>query len=102
MDLVVKSIRSITASLVAHPASADELLRARKPILEADQREQRQNGDWLGPVSKAQSDPDELVRHRTAAAAIGAITAADIQAEAKRWLTAEPLQIRALPEAAGK
>ena len=102
MDVVVKSIRAIAADLIARPASADELLRARKPIIDANQRNQRLNADWLGPVAKAQSYPDQLERHRTAAAVLGAITPADIQAEARRWLTAEPLQIRSLPDAAKK
>ena len=100
MDLVVKSIRTIAADLVAHPASADELLRARKPMIEAEQRDQRQNADWLGPVAKAQSVPDQLERHRTRTAVVSAITTADIQAEAQRWLVGEPLQIRSLPEGA--
>ena len=99
MDLVVKSIRTIAADLVAHPASADELLRARKPILDAILAAARLNGDWLGPVAKAQSDPDQLARHGNKEAILAAFTAADIQAEARRWLTGEPLQIRSLPEA---
>ena len=94
---VDKAIRSIAADLTAKPVGADEILRARKPMLENYQKELRQNSSWLAPTANAQSKPDRLLRFRTREAELASITAANIQVEAKKWLTGQPVEIQSLP-----
>lgn len=94
---VDKVIRSIAADLTAKPVSADEILRARKPMLENYQKELRQNSSWLAPTANAQSKPDRLLRFRTREAELASITAANIQTEAKKWFAAQPVEIKSLP-----
>ena len=98
MDAVAGAIRDIAGELRTAPPTADELLRARKPILERWQRQQRENNSWVGLVAEAQSRPELLDRRRTRAAVLGAIAPSDILAAAKRYLDpAAALEIRVLP-----
>lgn len=98
MDSSAKAVREIAAELVAAPVSADLLDRARNPIRAGLERSETQNGGWLGVVSEAQSDPTLLERRRQRRAILDAITLADVQAAAKRYLAAEPVEIRVVPE----
>lgn len=94
---VGKVIRSIATDLATKPVSADEILRARKPMLETYQKELRQNNSWLAATANAQSKPDRLIRFRTRGAELSAITATNLQAEAKKWFTGQPVEIESLP-----
>ena len=101
MDAVAGAIRKIAADLRAAPPTADELLRARQPILERWQRQARQNGSWVPLVADAQSHPDYLERRRTRAAVLEAISPADIGAAADRYLDpASAIEVRVLPRPA--
>ena len=98
MDSVAKAIRQIAADLRTAPPSADELLRARKPILERWQRQARENGSWAMLTAEAQSRPELLERRRTRAAMLEAITPADIEAAASRYLDpAAAVEVRVVP-----
>jgi len=102
MDAVAKAIRQIASDLRATPPSADEMLRARQPILERWQRQTRENGSWVGLVAEAQTKPDYLERRRTRAAVLEAITPADVGAAADRYLDpAAAVEIRVVPKPAG-
>lgn len=98
MDSSAKAVRDIAAELVAAPVSADLLDRARNPIRAGLERSETQNNGWLGIVSEAQSDPTLLDRRRQRRAILDAITLADVQAAAKRYLAAQPVEIRVVPE----
>lgn len=101
MDAVAKAIRQIAADLRATPPSADEMLRARKPILERWQRQARENGSWVALVAEAQARPDRLDRRRTRAAVLEAITPAELSAAAKRYLDpAKAVEVRVVPRPA--
>ena len=97
MDLVAQTMKSIAAELAAAPPEADEVLRARNPMLEQYQRQERQNGAWTAVVTEAQSDPAGLDRRRERRAVLESITPAELQAAAAQWLSGEPLEIRVLP-----
>jgi zinc protease len=86
MDAVAKVIRKIATDLRDTPPSDDELLRARKPILERWQRQARQNNSWRGLVAEAQYAPQLLDWRRTRIAIIGAIMPNDIMEQAKLYL----------------
>ena len=96
---VETEITAIAARLREKPVDDDMLNRARRPILERLAKAPRENGSWIGLASEAQSAPERLDRYRTAPAVFGAITAAELQAAARRWLDpATPLTIRIVPE----
>ena len=98
MDAVAKAVRQIASDLAATPPSDDEILRARKPILERWQRQLRENGSWSSLVAEAQSRPELLERRRTRAAVLEAITPADLTAAAKRYLVpAKAVEVRIVP-----
>ncbi|MGV3555968.1 MAG: M16 family metallopeptidase [Croceibacterium sp.] len=97
MDLVAQTMKTIAAEFAASPPDADEVLRARNPMLEQYQRQERQNGAWTAVVAEAQSDPAGLDRRRERRAILEAITPEELQAAAREWLSGQPLEIRVLP-----
>jgi zinc protease len=98
MDETAAAVRAIAAEFVATPVTADLLDRARNPMRANYERAETQNGGWLGLVAEAQSDPSLLDRRRTRRAVLDAISPADIQAAAKRYLAVAPVEIRVVPE----
>lgn len=101
MDQIAAAIRQIAGDLRTGPASADELLRARQPVLERWQRQLRENGSWAGLVAGAQSEPERLDRRRQRSALLQSITAIEIQAAAKRYLdSAGAIELRVVPKPA--
>ena len=100
MDSIAAAIRAIAAEMAAQPVAADLLERARNPIREGYQRSEAQNAGWTSIVAVAQSDPAVLDRRRGRAAVLNAVTPADIQAAAKRYLTGSaPVELRVVPAA---
>lgn len=100
MDAAAAGVRAIAAELAAAPISADLFDRARNPVRSSFDRSETQNSGWLGIVAAAQSEPALLDRRRQRRALLDAITPADLQAAAKRYLGgAQPAEIRAVPEA---
>lgn len=102
MDATSKAMLKIAADLRTAPPTADEMLRARKPILERWQRQARENNSWVALAVEAQNRPERLDRRRTRAAILEAITPGDITAQAKRYLDpAAALETRVVPKPAG-
>ena len=59
------------------------------------------NGGWLALVDRAQSQPDRIVRYQQARQRLDALTAADLQALAKRYLAPDQAVVAlVLPEGA--
>jgi zinc protease len=86
MPLFFDAIRAIAADLRAHPVAPDELERARKPLVE-DLIEQKQtNAFWVNDLAGAQDDPRRLDVIRNEIPQIAAVTPADLQAAANRYL----------------
>jgi zinc protease len=63
------------------------MARARNSKLEGADRVQRENSVWTGPVVRAQTDPARLDRLIGLRARIAAITPAQLQAAAVKYLT---------------
>ena len=100
MDDTAAAIRAIAAELAAQPPAADLLERARNPIRANFERSETQNGGWLAIVTEAQSNPQLLNRRRKRMAMLDAITPADVQAAAARYLAGSaPVELRVVPEA---
>ncbi len=99
MDAAAKVMRDIAAELAAKPVAADLLERARNPVRARFDRAETQNTSWLGLVTDAQSDPAALDRRRQRKGVLDAVTPADIQAAATRYLTGKAVEIRVVPQA---
>ena len=86
MPLFFAAVRAIAADLRAHAVAPDELERARKPALEELIASQQTNDYWAGYLRGAQEDPRRLDVIRDMVPALKAVTAADLQAVAARYL----------------
>jgi zinc protease len=99
MDNIGALIRDVAKSLATTPLTDDMLLRARKPIAERYQKQDRENAGWLSVVNVAQGEPARLDRRRSRAEILNAITAADVQAMAQQYLLGAPLEARIINQA---
>jgi zinc protease len=103
MDIISGAIKKVTKEMRDAPVSEDVLLRARKPVLEAIEKSERENGAWLTLTNVAQSEPTKLDRRRNRKAILEAVTAADIQAAAKQYLGDDAeLEVRIVNESTKK
>ncbi len=75
------------AGLRSAPVSDDVLLRARAPMLEAYDYALKTNAGWLTLVDRAQTEPDRIDRFVRGKERLQAITAKDLQALARQYLT---------------
>jgi zinc protease len=91
IDEVRGAIDAAVAQLRTTPVSADLLARARNPMLERADRALRENGAWIGIVARAQTDPSRIQRLLGQRQRIAAITAAELQAAAVKYLTPQRL-----------
>ena len=81
-----RDAEKIAADMAKTGVTADELERARKPILERDDKARQTNGYWSRVLSDAQSDPRRLELLRNYAADLNAVTADEVQKAAQRFL----------------
>jgi len=88
-------------ALVAKPVDEDTLLRARRPLLESYDNALKTNQGWMNLADRAQTEPERIERFAQARERLSALTAADVQAVAARYLTPEErLEIVVLPRTA--
>lgn len=83
---VAAAAREIEASLREHGATAEELERARQPLIRNTETGLRHNGWWLDVITFAQSDPEYAHGWLGAKASYESATLEDINAALKRWL----------------
>jgi zinc protease len=99
-DLFYRLAREISADLASTPVSADELQRARTPLIERVIRASSGNMFWMHYVEGASRDPavfDALLRF---VPDLSQTTPADIQRLARLYLTpANGIPVLVLPEA---
>ena len=95
------AVDAAVSALRAKKVSADILERARQPLAEIFDNELKGNGGWLAVASRAQSRPDAVERQLHARSRALAVTAADVQAAARRYLAPESaVVVTVLPLAA--
>ena len=88
-------------TLAETPVDPDILQRARAPMLERIDNALKTNSGWMALAERAQTRPDRLTRAKSARARLEKITAADLQALARRYLTPEKaVELLVLPEGA--
>ena len=93
------AMQGTIADLRAAPVSDDVLLRAKAPMLEAYDNALKSNAGWLTLVDRAQTEPDRIERFVHGKARLQAITAKDLQALAKQYLTpGGSIEVTVLPE----
>lgn len=95
------AIETTIAGLAAAPVDADILARARAPMRERIDNLLKTNAGWLALTERAASQPERLERYFKARPRLDALTAADLQALAKRYLAPDQAVIAlVLPEGA--
>lgn len=93
------AVRQVLTSLRTAPVSDDILQRARQPLLESLQNALKTNSGWISLVDRAQTERDRIDRFAQARQRLQALTAADIEAAAMRYLDPDAgLEILVLPE----
>ncbi|OYW74354.1 MAG: peptidase M16, partial [Asticcacaulis sp. 32-58-5] len=98
-EVFYTSVMAIVDDLKAKPISDDELLRARKPVLERFDIGLKTNGYWSGVLPGSSTDVRKLEAIRTRKAELEKVTAADIQKLAQTYLVKEKaLRLQAKPE----
>lgn len=102
IDAVTRDIMRIAADLAASPPTADEMARARKPLVERVLQGRNTNGYWLSALTGIQADPRQMDALRSLVPTLEALTPADLQAAARRWLRDDRLwRLEVRPETAG-
>jgi zinc protease len=90
VPLLLNTMRDLADQLATKGATADELDRALKPTLSQLKQSLRDNKYWLNTaLSQCQLDPKRLDLVRERDADYASITVAEINALAKKYLTAE-------------
>ena len=93
------AIERVVASLREGPVSADVLQRARQPMIEQWHNALKSNQGWLALVDRAQTEAERIQRYIKAGARLEAITPAEIEAVARRYLApADGLEVLVLPK----
>ena len=94
IELLLNTMRELANTLATKGATADELDRARKPMLGQLAKSLRDNNYWLGTVmSKCQADPQRLDLARTRDADYNSITLQEINALATKYLKADNVRL---------
>ena len=81
------NVSRITSDMQTNSITADEFLRAKKPILEAQRKAQLSNEYWVRELAGSQADPRRLERPRTAFSRYESICADDINRVSAAYLT---------------
>jgi zinc protease len=87
------TLAALVAELQAGKLTEDELTRARAPALEELRKARENNAYWLSVLDDTQQHPEKLDLARKYEAALKAVTLADIQAAAKKYLS-EPKALK--------
>ena len=98
LDGFFADVERIAAQLRDEPVSADELERARRPLVETLQRSRAGNEYWLGNLEGLQTEPTRLDAIRTVIADLERVTPEDLQAVARTYLVPDrSWRVRVVP-----
>jgi zinc protease len=100
VDAVREAMGALLSDLATRPVDADVLERAARPMLEAFDNALKDLGGWLNLASRAQSDPERLVRWQAAPGILRAITPDDLLATAQAYLASNgAVEVLVVPDA---
>jgi zinc protease len=88
LDGFLADAARIAADLAARPIEADELQRARKPLVENLVRQRASNEWWLSELAAIQTRPAALASIENGMKQYEAVTPADLQKAARQYLSA--------------
>ncbi|MDM7985516.1 MAG: insulinase family protein [Maricaulis sp.] len=83
------AVDELAAAMASGDISEDEMLRARRPLLEQIEEAFQNNGSWMAWLSGSWRDANRLERIRTLQSDYESITVEDITAAAETYLQAE-------------
>lgn len=89
VDATYAAIEELAAELAAGEISEDELLRARRPLMEQIEERFESNGWWMAWLNQSYGDPDRLARVRTLVSDYESITAEELTEAAQTYLRPE-------------
>jgi zinc protease len=81
------SVAQITSGMAANGVTADELARAKTPLIERVRKAELSNEYWLQTLSGTQADPRKLDLVRTRISGYEAVTAGDIERVVEAYIT---------------
>ncbi|HEV2815646.1 MAG TPA: insulinase family protein [Allosphingosinicella sp.] len=82
----LRDAEAIAADLRDRPVDADEMERARRPLVDAILRQRHGNSWWMGNLPRIQTDPRVAAMIASQLADYAAMTPADLQAAARAFL----------------
>lgn len=88
-----KASNQIAADMRAGGITQDELDRARKPLMESFERAERENGSWLGLVTRSQTSPEQLEWRRSRRDVYAALTTAELDKAAASMFAPDTLHV---------
>jgi zinc protease len=86
VDATRAAVRAVMERLIREPVEPDVLARARQPLIEAYQNALKGNGGWMALARRAQSEPERIARFERLRGLLEAVTPAELQATAARYL----------------
>ena len=89
IDPLLAAMHEVADDLKKTPINQDELDRSVKPLLDTLAKDRAGNEYWAGRLATASWDPKRLDIIRTQEAALRAVTAADLQRAAQKYLKKE-------------
>jgi zinc protease len=96
---MIAAARALAQRLQGGQITADDLDRARKPLLANAARQESQNGWWLGALDGSARRPAQLAEAQTELRDLAAVTLDEVKAAARTWLAQTPVVTTALPAA---
>jgi len=100
LDRFLADAAKIAADLRDKPVGEDELQRAKKPLIEGLIRQRAGNSWWLGQLPGVQTRPEVARSIASQMTEYQAVTAADVQEAARRYLIdAKAWKLEVVPEA---
>ena len=93
------ALAATVESLRSEPIPDDLVERARAPLISAYENLLKSNAGWLAIADRAQSEGDRLERIANARDRAAAVTAAQLQEEAREWLApGQAVEFLVVPE----
>ena len=96
-DVVVTELRHIAQNLAAGEITPDMLERARRPVLDGGATREISNPWWVDMLDGSWAHPDQITAAKTWQSDFETISLEEVKAEAKHYLTADPLVVVAAP-----